>query len=40
VLRRLRTLARLATANDIATVRARVARATHITELVLPAADT
>lgn len=35
-LRRLRRLARLASANDITAVRARVARATHIAELVLP----
>jgi hypothetical protein len=38
-LQRLRKLARLASANDIATVRARVARTTRIAELVMPAAD-
>jgi hypothetical protein len=38
-LQRLRKLARLASANDIAAVRARVARTTRIAELVMPATD-
>lgn len=38
-LQRLRKLARVASANDIATVRARVARTTRIAEVVMPAAD-
>jgi hypothetical protein len=38
-LQRLRKLARLASANDIAAVRARVARTTRIAELIMPAAD-
>ncbi|MGH3680806.1 MAG: hypothetical protein ACRDT2_11245 [Natronosporangium sp.] len=38
-LQRLRKLARLASANDIAAVRARVARTTRIAELVMPATN-
>jgi hypothetical protein len=37
--RALRRLTRLASANDITAVRARVARTTRIAELIMPAAE-